>query len=136
MLLCVAKVRAIMNPPGAEGLIELYEPETQQLIEGARCLLRGAFPKVTESVDLKARLFGYGYGPGYKGTVATLILSKSGVKIGIPFGASFADPAHLLAGAGKVHRHVAITNAAELKAPALKALLREALRAWQKRRLK
>jgi hypothetical protein len=58
--------------------------------------LQGAFPGITETSDAQARLLGYSYGPGYKGTVATLILSKAGVKIGIPYGSSLPDPAHLL----------------------------------------
>jgi hypothetical protein len=113
--------------------IQQYDPAIQQLINAARSTLRAAFPGAAETADSKARLFGYSYGPGYKGTVATLILSKTGVKIGIPYGASFRDPAHLLAGEGKIHRHVAVTEAAQLEAPALKALFKEALRACRAR---
>jgi hypothetical protein len=47
--------------------------------------VHAAFPGATETPDLQARLLGYSYGPGYKRTVATLILSKTGVKIGIPY---------------------------------------------------
>ena len=112
-------------------LIGQYEPEIQRLIHAARRMLRGAFRGATETADRQAHLLGYGYGPGYKGTVATLILSKTGVKIGIPYGSSLPDPAHLLAGEGKVHRHVAIVDPAQLKAPGLKALLEDALRAWE-----
>jgi hypothetical protein len=121
------------NSAEADDLIQLFNSETQELIHAARSVLRAAFPRVTETSDPKARLFGYSYDPGYKGTVATLILSKSAVKIGIPYGASLLDPAHLLSGAGKVHRHVPISKTAELKAPALKALLKEALTAWRVR---
>src|SRR5262245_15941125 len=111
-------------------LIKQYAPEIQILIYAARSTLRVAFPRVAETADLKARVLGYSYGPGYKGTVATLILSKTGVKIGIPYGASLRDPTHLLAGEGKVDRHVAVTDAALVKAPALKALLRPDHRRW------
>jgi hypothetical protein len=114
-------------------LIKQYDPEIQELINAARSTVRVAFPRAAETADLQARVLGYGYGPGYKGTVATLILSKTGVKIGIPYGASLRDPAHLLAGEGKVHRHVAVTEPAQLKSPALKALLRVALSAWRVR---
>jgi hypothetical protein len=114
-------------------LIGQYSPEIQKLIHSARRSLQAAFPGSAERADMKARLLGYSYGPGYKGTVATLILSKAGVKIGIPYGASLKDPTHLLAGEGKVHRHVAVVEPADLKAPALKALLREALSAWKLR---
>jgi hypothetical protein len=112
-------------------LIKQYDSEIQELINAARSTLRAAFPDAEETTDAKARILGYCYGPGYKGTVATLILSKTGVKIGIPYGASLRDPAHLLAGKGRIHRHVAVTQPAELNAPALKALLTEVLSAWQ-----
>src|SRR4051812_39303914 len=93
-----------------EILIKQYDPEIQKLTNAARKTLRAAFPRATETADLKAHLVGYSYGPGYKGTVATLILSKKGVKIGIPYGATLPDPKHLLAGEGKVHRHVAFAE--------------------------
>ncbi|HEY3823646.1 MAG TPA: hypothetical protein VGL82_03765 [Bryobacteraceae bacterium] len=89
-------------------LIRQYDPEIQGLINAARSTLRAAFPGAMETADPKARLLGYSYGPGYKGTVATLLLSKKGVKIGIPFGAS-------------------------LPARALKALLKDLLSAWRER---
>ena len=117
----------------ADTLIGQYEPEVQTLIHAARRTLRQAFRGATETCDLQARVLGYGYGPGYKGIVATLILGKTGIKIGIPYGSSLPDPAHLLAGGGRVHRHVAIKDAAGLKAPELAALLRNAFRAWQER---
>src|SRR5215831_20837563 len=95
--------------------------------------LRVAFRGATETSDQRAHCLGYSYGPGYKGTVATLILSKTGVKIGIPYGSSLPDPTHLLAGEGKVHRHVAIKEPAELEVPALMALLKKAFSAWETR---
>ena len=125
-----------MKPGSAESPepdVGQYKPEIQKLIHAARGTLRVAFRGATETADLRAHLLGYSYGPGYKGTVVTLILSKTGVKIGIPYGSSLPDPAHLLTGEGKVHRHVAIKNPAELRAPELKVLLQNALRAWETR---
>jgi len=127
-----------MSPPSSDftepdQLVATYPASTQALITAARAALLAAFPKATESVDLKARLFGYSYGPGYKGTVATLILSKTGVKIGVPYGAQLADSAGLLTGQGKVHRHIAIETAAQLKSRALKTLLKSAFSAWEAR---
>ena len=119
--------------PEPDMLIGQYEPDIQRLIHAARRTLRVAFRGATETSDPQAHCLGYSYGPGYKGTVATLILSKTGVKIGIPYGSSLPDPAHLMAGEGKVHRHVAIKGPAELKAPELRALLQNALRAWETR---
>lgn len=114
-------------------LISQYDPQVQKLINAARATLLAAFSGAAETADTKARLLGYSYGPGYKGTVATMILSKTGVKIGIPHGVSLPDPAHLLVGEGKVHRHVAVSDVAELEAPALRGLLKAALKAWKAR---
>ena len=117
----------------ADRLVTAYPAQTQALISVARAALMASFPGATETVDIKARVLGYGYGPGYKDTVATLILSKSGVKIGVPYGAQLADPAGLLTGQGKVHRHVPIETEAQLKNRALVALLRAAYDAWKLR---
>jgi hypothetical protein len=127
-------VKPIVAARGGTDLpIRQYDAEIQTLINAAGSTLRAAFPGATETADPKARLLGYSYGPGYKGTVATLILSKTGVKIGVPYGASRPDPARLLACQGMVHRHVAVTASAQLKAPALKALLKDSLSAWRER---
>ena len=108
-------------------------PAIQTLIAAARDLLLTAFPEVTETADLKAGLISYSYGPGYKGVVATLILSKGGVKIGIPYGATLEDPAGLLKGNGKVHRHIAITSVVQLADPAVADLVQRSLDAWRQR---
>jgi hypothetical protein len=117
----------------ADQLMMQYAPETRALIAAARQVLRTAFPGTEETADLKARVLGYNDGPGYKGTVAALILSKSGVKIGIPYGADLPDPSHVLAGSGKVHRHIAINSARQLRAPAVRKMLKAALTAWRAR---
>jgi len=119
--------------PALGMMIGQYGPEIQSLIHAATHMLRAAFNGATETFDPQAHVVGYSYGPGYKGLVATLILSKTGAKIGIPYASSLADAAHLLAGEGKVHRHVVIKNPAELKTPELKALREDALRAWKSR---
>src|SRR5262245_41346595 len=114
-------------------LVDQYPETTQKLIAVARKTLKSAFPKVAETADLKRRLLCYAYGPGYKGVVATLILSKQAVKIGIPYGTGLPDPPGLPAGAGKVHRHIAATSPAELERPAVTRLLAASLAAWKER---
>lgn len=99
----------------------------------ARTLIGDICPKIEETVDVPAKIIGYGYGPGYKGTVFTLIMSKGSVKIGVVRGAELADPRGLLTGAGKVHRHIPLKTAAHLKQAGLKPLLKAALTAWKAR---
>jgi hypothetical protein len=90
-------------------------------------------PGVAETVDESAKLLGYSYGPGYKGVLFSLIMSQTGVKLGIFRGAELPDPKHLMGGAGKVHRHVQLRSVDDIKRPGLKQLLKAAVSAWRKR---
>jgi hypothetical protein len=110
-----------------------YPQSVRELVEAARKYLARMLPQAQESLDKSAKLIGYSYGPGYKGLVCTLILSQSGVKLGIARGAELRDPKRLMAGSGKVHRHVQLREPADLARPGLEQLLRQALAAWQKR---
>ncbi|MDP9162057.1 MAG: hypothetical protein M3O09_17760 [Acidobacteriota bacterium] len=95
--------------------------------------MKTAFPGVLETADAKGKLIAYSYGRGYKGVVATLILSKTELKIGIPFGATLTDPTGLLKGGGKVHRHVTIASLLDLAHADLSELLKANLNAWRRR---
>lgn len=89
---------------------------------------------VTEAQRIVAAL-AYAYGPGYRGLVCTLLLSQSGVKLGLNKGADLKDPQGLLRGSGKVHRHVQLQSPKDLKQTGLKALV-DGARALCKERLK
>jgi hypothetical protein len=117
----------------ADELLANYPEPVQATAHAARALVKSAFPRIEESVDVSAKLLGYGYGPGYKGALCTLILSKTGVKLGIVRGAELPDPKKLMAGEGKVHRHVQLRSPADVDKPGLKPLLRTALAAWRAR---
>jgi hypothetical protein len=67
----------------------------------ARRLLKEMLPGVSETVDESANLLGYSYGPGYTGVLFTLMISQTGVKLGIFRGSELPDPKHLMARAGK-----------------------------------
>lgn len=110
-----------------------YPAAVRETANAARSLLHAALPDIEEKADFSAKLIGYSYGPGYKGVVCTLILSKTGVKLGVFRGAELPDPKKLMAGEGKVHRHVQLRSPADLKRPGLKALLQTALKAWRAR---
>jgi hypothetical protein len=116
-----------------DAFLSAYPVQVRETASAARRLLKGMLPGVAETVDESAKLLGYSYGPGYKGLLFTLIMSQTGVKLGIFRGAELADPRHLMAGAGKVHRHVQLRSADDIKRPGLKQLLKTALAAWRKR---
>jgi len=96
--------------------------------------VRSVLPRVKEIPDTGARVIGYGYGTGYRDMVATIILSKSGVKLGLVRGAELPDPHQLLEGKGKVHRYIAFTSPAQVNRPGVKALIKTTYAAWKERK--
>jgi hypothetical protein len=114
-------------------LLRSYPEDVQILARQARKQLREWLPDASEGVDAPARMLAYSYGPGYKGMVCTLLLSKSGVKLGLVGGATLADPRGLLAGSGKVHRHVQLRTVRDLQQTGLKQLVLGASAACHKR---
>jgi hypothetical protein len=122
--------------PGAQhvdAFLAAYPEQVRKIASAARRLLHSSLPGIAETVNESARLIGFIYGPGYKGVVCTLIMSQTGVKLGIFRGAELPDPKHLMTGAGKVHRHVPLRSVDDLEQPGLKQLLKEALGAWRRR---
>ena len=114
-------------------LLAAYPSDVQTLALRTRKFVLELLPGAEESVDTSAPVIGYGYGPGYKGLICTLILSKSGVKLGLVRGAELADPKGLLEGSGKTHRYVSLKTPPDLGRLGLKKLVQAAVTAWQKR---
>jgi hypothetical protein len=116
-----------------DSFLATYPKQVDELAHAARDMLKQALPGSEETLDRSARVIGFGYGPGYKGCVCTLIMSQKGVKLGLAYGAALPDPKGLLGGSGKVHRHVELKSLADLKQPGLKLLIKAALAAWKER---
>jgi hypothetical protein len=114
-------------------VIERYKPEIQTLAREARSFVQGLLPGAEEVMDTAGPFAFYGYGPGCRDVVCTLMISKTGVKIGLVHGSTLADPRRLLRGEGKVHRHVPLETPSDLRQPGLKALVRAAHAACRKR---
>lgn len=114
-------------------LLRSYPESVQILTRDSTKRIREWLPNAAEGVDASARMVAYRYGSGYKGMVCTLILSKSGVKLGLVGGAALSDPYGLLAGTGKVHRHVQLRAPQDLKQAGLKQLVLDASAACKKR---
>jgi hypothetical protein len=88
---------------------------------------------IIEQPDPKANVIGYSYGAGYKDLICTIILSKTGIKLGFYKGNELPDPKKLLTGSGKVHRYVEIKSEEDIRNPALLKLLEHAVGAREKR---
>ena len=107
-------------------LLALYSEPLRDLALRARDYILKWLPGVQETLDESAPVIGYGYGPGYSALVCTLIVSKSGLKVGLNGGAHLPDPDGLLEGAGKVHKYIRIEKIADLRRPGLRRLVRDA----------
>ena len=112
-------------------LLAKYPDDVRAMATETRRVIRAALPGAIEEVDSKANVVGYGLGAGYSNLICTIILSKTGVKLGLVGGASLPDPKKLLTGTGKVHRYVQITDPADARRPAVKALLKAGVAAWK-----
>jgi len=113
--------------------LSAYPETVQKLALETRRIVRAWLPRASETEDTAARMFAYAYGPGYKGVVCTVMLSKSGVKLGIAWAALLPDPHKLRHGEGKVHRHVPLKAPADLRKAGLKELVAAAGAACRER---
>ena len=117
----------------ADDVLEAFPSDVQDLARGARRLLLKSLPGAEETVDPTAAVLSYGYGSGYRGMICTVLLSKSGVKIGFVGGAELADPNKLLEGSGKKHKYIQLHTASDLSRAGIKQLIEAAYAAWQQR---
>ena len=113
----------------AEQFLDNYDPSVKQLATSTRNFLLKIIPEAKEEVDIPAKMIAYGLGAGYKGMICTILLSKTGVKIGLNRGSELPDPEKLLGGTGKVHRYVQIRDEKILKSKALKDLVAAGIKA-------
>ncbi|NUT32918.1 MAG: hypothetical protein HOV79_07575 [Hamadaea sp.] len=105
-----------------EALLTEQDPEVAAT---ARALIRqieAAYPEAVVSVD--GGDVGFGSGRGYKGLRFVVSPHKAHVTLGISGGVGLPDPAGLMEGKGKVHRHVKVRTPEEAARPELVELLR------------
>jgi hypothetical protein len=103
------------------------EPAVADLARRTCALVTDVLPNPVVTVD--ADLVGFGRAPGYKGLYFTVSAHRAHVTLGIARGAALPDPAGLMEGKGKVHRHVKLRVAADLERPELRALMESAVAA-------
>lgn len=108
-----------------EGWLAAAPAATAELARQTCALVADVLPDPVVTVD--PDLVGFGTGPGYKGVRFTVSAHRAHVTLGIARGAVLPDPAGLMEGKGKVHRHVKIRETADLERPELRDLLESAL---------
>lgn len=115
-------------------ILEKYDESISFLGFQLREFILAQLNECIETPDLAANIIAYGYGPGYADTICTIIPSKKGMKLGFYRGSELHDPEKLLTGSGKVHRYVEIKTKKDVTSPALKKLMKEAIKAWESRK--
>lgn len=114
---------------GLNEFLAAYPTEIAENVHLVRELILGIFGNVSEQVDLKARLIGYSFGPGYQNTLFTIIPSQKAIKIGFSRGLFLSDPQRMLTGEGKVHRYLVVSDFYNQQ-HYIKYLLKESFRIW------
>jgi hypothetical protein len=114
-----------------EPFLAPYSPVIQQLALKLRALIREVMPGAIEQLDAPAHLIGYGLDRTYKGLICGITLHTAHINLMFARGTELPDPAGLLVGTGKRARHIKIQQTADLENPAIRALLRAALRKHQ-----
>jgi hypothetical protein len=88
-------------------------------------LIEEVYPDAVVTVD--GGDIGFGSGTGYKGLVFVVSPHAKHVTLGLAGGASLPDPARLMEGAGRVHRHIKLREDSDLVRPGLRDLMTAAV---------
>jgi hypothetical protein len=108
-----------------ERLLAARDASVAGLARRLIALIEELYPDAVISVD--GGDIGFGSGTGYKGLVFVVSPHAKHVTLGLAGGADLPDPAGLMEGAGRVHRHVKIREEADLARPALRDLMTAAV---------
>ncbi|MBA3411485.1 MAG: DUF1801 domain-containing protein [Geodermatophilaceae bacterium] len=102
-----------MSIPEFDAALAAASDEVHDLALRARALVLDVLPAdVLETID--GTDIGYGWTRGYKGTICVSSVYARWINLGLPNGVDLPDPAGLLQGTGKKHRHVRIASLADL----------------------
>jgi hypothetical protein len=103
------------------------DPNVAAMTRAVRVKLLEVFPDAIETAE--GGELGLGFDRGYTGLVFTVSPQRGYVNIGVARGAALDDPAGLMEGRGRVHRHVKIRDAEQLDDTDLDDLLHRAVAA-------
>jgi hypothetical protein len=115
--------------PRIERFIARYAPPIAAQLRAARRVLRARFPRGRELVYDNYNALVFAYGPSER--AGEIVLSIAGyprwITLFFLHGTALPDPDGLLTGSGKQIRGVQLDSAADLRKPAIRALIAAAL---------
>jgi hypothetical protein len=109
----------------AERLLAGSPPPVGDLARRACDAVLAVFPRAVVTAD--DQNIGFATGPRYRDVVFVVTPQRAYVNLGFAFGVDLPDPAGLLAGTGKAHRHVKLRGPEDLARPELRALMAAAM---------
>jgi hypothetical protein len=112
-----------------DDFMESYSSEVCQRATAARRLVLDVLPDAVEQVDPTSKLVAYGIGAKMSDIVCVISPLKNAVNLGLYHAVNLPDPAGLLEGTGKLHRHVRLNSDDDLERPELRELLKAAVAA-------
>ncbi len=113
--------------PNFEDIVAL-QPQHGVLLRAIRALIHRLHPETTEVSRPGDRAVSWGFGERKMSEAYAYAMPfRDHVNLGFYRGAFLCDPESLLKGTGKALRHVSFKEAATVDAPAIEALLREAM---------
>jgi hypothetical protein len=110
-----------------EEFLSAVDPGVAATARTVRTKLLTLFPDAVETAE--GGELGLGFDRGFKGLVFTVSPQRGYVNLGIANGAALDDPAGLMEGRGRVHRHVKVRRAGQLDDAGLVELLDRAVAA-------
>ena len=112
-----------------DSFLAMYSREAREISLCLRQLILEVFPSAVELVDLKSGVIAYVYGGKSRMALVFAIAPRMKyVNLMFSKGNQIADPERRLAGTGKQARHIKIKSEMEIEMPALRQLLKEALK--------
>ena len=111
--------------PQPEDILATHTPEVQALAERLRKLVRDTVPSAAEAAY--AHWHGIGYRHPETGYFCAIFPQQDGVNLGFEFGVLLPDPEGLLEGGGKQVRYLKLKDGKDIRAGAIKKLLRAAI---------
>jgi hypothetical protein len=123
----------MVNDQLTDSILWKYEEKISTLGFQLRDFVFSELKDIVETPDNSANVIGYGYGPGYKNMICTIIPSKKGIKLGFYKGGELPDAKKLLTGTGKVHKYVEIKSEEDMNDD-LKTLMANALKKYKGRK--
>ncbi len=111
-----------------DAFLSSYSREAREIVLCLRKLVFDVFADGIEQVDFKSGLVAYRFNTTSKELVFAVVPHMKHVNLMFGRGAHIPDPFKLLTGTGMRARHIKIKSEAETDNPALRQLLKEALK--------